>query len=91
MEIGKVGPQAEAPVMPAAHLLTPQQRREQDQLIRAVQSLNESQLFGQNSELSFSIDRYTKKPVVRLVDKSTKEVIRQIPPEYVLRLAEDAE
>ncbi|MBI5283285.1 MAG: flagellar protein FlaG [Candidatus Solibacter usitatus] len=90
MEIGKVGTQAEAPVMPAAHLLTPQQRLEQDQLIQAVQSLNESKLFGQNSELTFSIDRYTKKPVLRLVDKATQEVIRQIPPEYLLRLAEEA-
>jgi uncharacterized FlaG/YvyC family protein len=26
---------------------------------------------------------------VRIVDRTTNEVIRQIPPEYVLRLAED--
>jgi uncharacterized FlaG/YvyC family protein len=27
--------------------------------------------------------------VVRVLDRKTKEVISQIPPEYVLRLAED--
>jgi uncharacterized FlaG/YvyC family protein len=27
--------------------------------------------------------------VVRIVNRNTKEVVSQIPPEYVLRLAED--
>jgi uncharacterized FlaG/YvyC family protein len=37
------------------------------------------------------MDRHTQRPVIRLVDRETKDVIRQIPPEHVLRLAEELE
>jgi flagellar protein FlaG len=70
--------------------LTPQQRAEQQQLIHAVAAVNEAQVFGAKSELTFTFDRNTKRPIMKLVDKETQEVIRQFPPEYVLRLAEDA-
>jgi uncharacterized FlaG/YvyC family protein len=29
--------------------------------------------------------------ILKLVDRETQEVIRQLPPEYLLRLAEDLE
>ncbi len=61
---------------------------EQRELIKAVHALNESKLFGQNSELTFTFDRATKRPIMRIVDRTTSEVIRQIPPEQVLRMAE---
>jgi uncharacterized FlaG/YvyC family protein len=35
------------------------------------------------------IEPSTKRPVLRLVDKKTRDVIRQIPPEYMLRMAEE--
>ncbi len=63
---------------------------ENREVIQAVKAVNAAELFGANSELTFGVDRLTKRPVIRLVDKTTKDVIRQIPPEYVLRLAEDA-
>jgi flagellar protein FlaG len=66
--------------------LKPAEKRE---LIRAVKALNAAELFGQNLELTFVLDRETHRPLVRIIDKETKEVIRQIPPEYALRLAED--
>ena len=62
---------------------------EQHDLIKAVKAVNAAEYFDQNSELTFIVDRQTRRPVVRLVDKKTNEVMRQIPPEYVLRLAED--
>jgi flagellar protein FlaG len=46
-------------------------------------------LFGQNSELTFVLDRETHRALVRLIDRKTNEVIRQIPPEYLLRMAQD--
>lgn len=58
-------------------------------LISAVKSLNSSQLFGEDSEVLFSLDKSTHLPVVKIVNKDTKEVIRQLPPEYVLRIAPD--
>lgn len=63
------------------------QRRE---LVKAVKALNQTELFGENNELTFILDRNTHRPLMRLVDRKTREVIRQIPPESVLRMAEDA-
>ena len=62
------------------------QRRE---LIKAVKALNQTELFGENNELTFALDRYSQRPVVRLVDRKTREVVRQIPTEQVLRMAEE--
>ncbi len=64
-------------------------RAENRQLIQAVKSLNSAEMFGQNSELTFVLDRETRRPLLRIVDRETKEVIRQIPPEHALRMAED--
>ena len=89
MEIGRINPMTELPALSAVQPLSPQQRVEQNQLVRAIQSVNEAELLGQGRELTFTMDRQTKKPVLKIVDKETKEVIRQIPPEYVLRLADE--
>jgi flagellar protein FlaG len=62
---------------------------EQKQMVQAVKAVNKSGLFGQDNELTFQMDRQTRRPIIRLVNSRTKEVIRQIPPEYVLRMAED--
>ena len=39
-----------------------------------------------NTSLSFSVDKPTGRTVIRVVNKDTDEVIRQIPPEEMLRL-----
>ncbi len=61
----------------------------QREVIQKVKALNPAELFGENSELTFALDRETRKPVVRILDRKTSEVLLQIPPEYVLRLADD--
>lgn len=38
-------------------------------------------------ELQFSVDEASGRTVIRVIDASTEEVIRQIPPEEVLALA----
>ena len=58
-------------------------------LIQAVHAVNEANLYGQENELSFSIDRATQRSVVRIVDRQTRKVVQQIPSEQVLRLAEE--
>ena len=60
----------------------------QRDLLRAVNAVNATDLLGAN-ELSFSLDRNTRLPVIRVVNKQTKEVVEQIPPESVLSLAEE--
>jgi flagellar protein FlaG len=72
-------------------VLTPRERAEQSRLIQAVKYVNQSGVFGSSDELTFSADAETGRPVIRLVNKETKEVIRQIPAEYLLRLAERPE
>ncbi len=58
------------------------------EIVRAVQLVNRANLLGE-SELMFEFDRETRRPVILIVDRETKEVLRQIPPEYVLRIAQD--
>jgi formylmethanofuran dehydrogenase subunit B len=58
-------------------------------LIQAVRSVNAAELFGQQHELSFAVDRESRRPVVRIVDRKTRTVVQQIPSESVLRLAEE--
>lgn len=90
MEIGKVDQSVGiAAVLPAAPPVSPEQRAEQQRMVQAVKAINEAELFGEASELTFSYDRPSRKMVLKLVDRETKEVIRQIPPEYLLRLAEE--
>jgi flagellar protein FlaG len=68
---------------------TPQQTAERRDLVKAVKTVNDAQLFGDGSELTYAIDRDSRKLVTRIVDKTTGTLIQQIPAEYVLRLAEE--
>jgi flagellar protein FlaG len=88
VEIGRVDGPADFTLSTAYSALTPKEREDQQQLVQAVAALNKTELFGEQQELRFVYDRYSKKPILRVVDKQTDEVIRQVPPEYVLRLAE---
>lgn len=55
-------------------------------LEEAVERLNRTKEFNDRG-IHFSIDDETKKVVIRIVDSSTDEVIRQIPPEELLNIA----
>ncbi|MBL8293698.1 MAG: flagellar protein FlaG [Bryobacterales bacterium] len=68
---------------------SPEILQERREIVKAVKKLNESEFYGYSSELQIAVDRATRRPVVRLVDKETQEVLRQIPEEYLLRMAEE--
>lgn len=72
-----------------AQVPTPDQTAERRELVKAVKAVNEAELYGSGREVTYSIDRDTKRLVTKLVNKSTGEVVDQIPAEYVLRLAEE--
>ena len=78
-------PQAAAPAALSAPAV---QQAENLKLIQAVHAINASEMFGEDSELTFSLDRRTQHAVMRVVNRKTKEVIRQIPGEHVLQMAE---
>jgi flagellar protein FlaG len=59
------------------------------EIIQAVRAINASSALGDNAELVFSFDAQTHRPVIRVVSRTTNELLRQIPTEQVLRLADD--
>jgi flagellar protein FlaG len=65
-----------------------QDRAEQQELIRAVKSINASGVLSAEQEMTFAVDRETKRMVVRVVDRETDEVLLQIPDEQALRMAQ---
>lgn len=57
-----------------------------EKLTQVVQNINKSlQSFSQ--DLEFSVDSESDRTIVKLVDRKTKEVIRQIPSEETLEIA----
>ena len=79
------GPLAANTAVPA----TPVQAAENHDLVQAVRALNAAESFGNENELTFLLDRTTRLPVIRVVNRKTKEVVDQIPPKYILELAAD--
>ncbi len=61
---------------------------ENRQIIQAVRAVNASAKLGDSNELTFSLDRRTRRPIIKIVNRETNEVVDQIPNERVLRLAE---
>jgi flagellar protein FlaG len=71
---------------------TIQDRTRQDhvrRLAQAAKAVNDSGQIGTDKELTIALDRGTGQPVIRLIDRQTREVIHQIPGERVLRMAEE--
>ena len=69
-----------------------------DQLKKELDKLNKDQIENifkdlkekfdyMNKYLKIEIDKDLHEPVVKIIDKRTNEVVRQIPPEYILELA----
>lgn len=76
-------PQAATSVAPV------QQPPEYREVIQSVKALNAAEMFGQENELLFRMDRQARRMVIQVVNRQTQEVVSQVPPEYILRLAED--
>ena len=59
-----------------------------EKLSESIQQLND-QLQKFNRDLQFVADEGTGKRVVKVIDSNTGEVIRQIPPEEILRIMQN--
>jgi flagellar protein FlaG len=57
-----------------------------EQVTKAVEDINKS-LKSQSQNLEFSVDTDSKRTIVKIVDQTTKEVIRQIPSAEALEIA----
>ena len=88
MDITSVGHDVSQPVLAPGQAI-PQKLKEEREIIQAVKAVNRIQLFGDQNELTFALDPESHKPVLRIVDRITNEVVRQIPSDYVLQLARE--
>ena len=64
------------------------QLAERRELVQAVKELQKANIPGDGNELRLALDRETKRPVVRIVNRETGELIQQFPTEEVIRLAQ---
>jgi uncharacterized FlaG/YvyC family protein len=75
---------------PAETAAFPSVTQAERNLIQAVKAIEPAALFGENNKLTFVWDRDTGRMQVRIVNRKTGEIVNQVPPEYVLRLAEES-
>ena len=80
---GATGAHAPAPAV------TVDKTAEQREVVQAVKAINGAEMFGPENELRFQKDPETNRYVVRVINRKTREVVSQVPEEYVLRLVED--
>ena len=74
----------EAPSPSITEARLPDQTKELDEMVGFIQE----ELEKLNVRLVFNVDEKTKDIVVEIVDPKTNEVIRQIPPEELLKVRE---
>lgn len=60
-----------------------QQQPSPEQIKRAVEDVNKK-ITNQNSELQFGIHEGTHRVTIKVIDKDTKKVIKELPPEKTL-------
>lgn len=77
---------AAAPVETAAAVKGPAALPSEEQVNDALSKLNKTPQ-AQANNLEFSVDQDTKRTVVKVVDQTTKEVVRQFPTEQALAIA----
>ena len=58
------------------------------QVVAAVHEVNKAELMGEGRQLTFARDPETRKRVIQIIDQKTGDVLDQLPPEAVLRMAE---
>jgi uncharacterized FlaG/YvyC family protein len=89
MDVSAINPLAANLGVQAEPFVPRPPNQDQRALIQAVHAVNAAEMFGQNNELTFIVDRAARRTVIRIVNRETHEVVDQIPAEYVLRLAEE--
>jgi uncharacterized FlaG/YvyC family protein len=61
------------------------------QIITAVRALNEAELMGPNRQLTYTRDTKTQQPVIQVIERTSGDVVDQLPPEAILRLRQQLE
>jgi len=82
-------PRPDAAVAAALQALTTPQSHQSSQQVQQAFEKIRAAVAPMAQDLHFSMDDSSGKTVVRVVDTSTQEVIRQIPSEEVLHMAQE--
>ena len=61
-----------------------QKQPSQEQIRKAVDDVNKKMITNQNSELQFGIHEGTHRVTIKVIDRQTKKVIKELPPEKTL-------
>lgn len=64
--------------------LNQQKQPTQEQIRKAVDDVNKKMITNQNSELQFGIHEGTHRVTIKVIDRQTKKVIKELPPEKTL-------
>jgi uncharacterized FlaG/YvyC family protein len=75
-------------LLAAAVNVPPEEAVQRRQLVHAAKSVNASGTLGEN-QLVFAVDPSTHRMIMRVENRDTHEVVLQVPPEYVMRMADD--
>jgi uncharacterized FlaG/YvyC family protein len=86
MEIGPLNRVSSSPLIYASPVLKEEPAKTQE-IVMAVRALNRSEFAGKDRHWTFQSDPKTHQVVVRIVDRTSGDVIDQIPNDQVLRLA----
>ncbi len=87
MDISSMNRSEAAPVQSVPTDQTEKAAQNRD-VVQAVKAVNAAEMFGDN-ELEFQRDPQSHRILIRVVNRKTKELVSQIPPDYVVRLAEN--
>jgi flagellar protein FlaG len=61
-----------------------QRQASNEQLRKAVDDINKKMITNQNSELQFGIHEGTHRVTIKVIDRQSKKVIKELPPEKTL-------
>ncbi len=81
-----VDKKAEAAIAPDIAVQPAKSVPDEQQVTNALKSINEV-LKARSPDLEFSVDSDSKRSIVKVVDKNTQEVIRQMPTKEALEIA----
>ena len=90
MDVGSIR-QPQAPIPVPANVEGSPIRADRRDVIQAVKALEKAGAPGFNSsrnEMTYAFDSQSRKAVLKIVNRETREVILQLPSEEVIRLAE---
>lgn len=85
-ELGAAAKAVAAPVQKAALVQQPDEASRHEQLKQALEHLNRA-MRNQSTNLEFSLEEGSDRPIVKVTDKNTGEVIRQMPSKEALEIA----